>query len=475
MERYLRALLDAGAELYEVGGPVRDRFLNRTVKDHDYLVRHLTVQQLQKLLAPFGRTALVGKSFGVVKFNPFGVTAHEIDFALPRVERSTGTGHRDFDVDFDPELPVTTDLGRRDFTINAMAQSIVTDELIDPFGGKNDLDHRVLRQVFPQAFIEDPLRLLRAVQFAARFALTIEPVTWEAMRAHAALIATVSPERMATEFKKLLDAETPSRGFILMRDAGLLPHCLPELAALVGIEQDKMPGDDVFLHTMRVLDAARRDEAIEHAGDLDLLVAALLHDIGKAKTARYHEESKRVVFFGHQIVSKKLAARLIERLKLTTIGVNPARVTALIEHHMFETKAFFTDRAIRRFVSKVSPELIMLLVDLRIADNRGGKHPGGIKGVAKLKQRIAEEMAKKPPFGAKDLALNGHDLMGMGIPEGPRIGAVLAGLVDLVLDNPELNTREQLTALAMNMKDAVPTPREHAEEDSPHEQGNECA
>ncbi len=447
----VNALLEAGGEIYEVGGPVRDRLMGRKAKDHDLLCRHLSVKRISALLSRRGKVAAVGKSFGIIKFTPNEVPDITIDIALPRRERSTGAGHRDFDVDFDPEMPVEADLGRRDFTINAMAMAMDGKTLIDPFGGRSDLERGILRMVFPRAFEEDPLRLVRAVQFAARFNLQIEPGTWEAMKEFAPLVATVSAERIGEELAKLMTAPKPSVGFDLMLRSGLLERILPELMAVKGIEQDKQPGDDVFSHTMRALDAARGDEAVENKGNLDLMFAVLFHDIGKAKTARFHPPSKRVVFFGHQLVSARLARRIIERLKLSTIGLNSGRVLTLIESHMFETKASFTDRAIRRFVAKVGVDLIALLLDLRIADNRGGKHPHGIKGVLRLRSRIKEELAKKPPFGPKDLAVGGHDLMAIGLAEGPAIGAILAELVERVLDEPEFNTREGLLALARKM------------------------
>jgi tRNA nucleotidyltransferase (CCA-adding enzyme) len=202
---------------------------------------------------------------------------------------------------------------------------------------------------------------------------------------------------------------------------------------------------------MRALDAARSDNAIQHAGDLDLMFGVLLHDIGKSRTSRYHPEAKRVVFFGHQIASTRMARKWMKRMKLSTIGIDLDKVCNIIEHHMFETKAYFTDKAIRRFISKVGPELIFMLIDLRLADNRGGKHPNAIKGVLKLRKKVKEEMDRKPPFGPKDLAIGGHDVMKAGIKEGPMVGQALAQLVDLVLDNPELNTKEQLLALVENM------------------------
>lgn len=451
MFAYLRALKDAGGIIYEVGGTVRDRLLGHPSKDRDYLVCRLTIKQLQQILAPFGKVAQVGQVFGVVKFTPHQNPSQVIDFALPRRERSTGTGHRDFEVDFDPDLPVEEDLGRRDFTINAMAMNAETEEIIDPFGGKSDLEARTLRQVFPRAFEEDPLRLLRAIQFAARFGLSIDKETRASMKKHAKLILTVSAERIAEELKKLFLAHKPSVGFDLMSECGLLHEIFPEIEAIRGIEQDKQPGDDVYGHTMRSLDAARSDHAILGRGNLELMFSALLHDIGKSQTSRYHEPSKRVVFFGHQMASARMARKILKMLKIETIGVNPKNVVKLIENHMFETKAFFSDKAIRRFINKVGKDHIFMLIDLRLSDNRGGKHPQGIKGVEKLRKRIQDELDKKPPFGPADLAIDGHDIMDAGVPEGPMVGAILQELVDMVLDDPNLNTREQLLALVANL------------------------
>jgi len=443
--------MDAGGDLYEVGGPVRDRLLGKTVKDHDILCRNLSMKQITSTLAPYGKVAAVGKSFGVIKFFPHRASNLSIDIALPRKECSTGTGHRDFDVDFDPSISVEEDLGRRDFTINAMAMSLSDDRIIDPYDGRLDLENRVLRMVFPGAFSEDPLRLVRAIQFTARLGLTIETETWKSMCKNAALIGTVSSERISMEIIKLMDAPRPSVGFDLMFESGLLQHVLPELVAIKGIEQDKQPGEDVYDHTMRVLDAARSDPNVEHRGDMVLLFAALLHDIGKARTARHHPEAKRIVFFGHQIVSARLARRWMNRMKLTSSGIDTESVLKLIENHMFETKSFYTDRAIRRFISKIGKEIIFKLMDMRLSDNRGGKHPHGIKGVQKLRKRIRDEIAKKPPFGPGDLAINGHDLITMGLAEGPAIGRILKALVEIVLDDPALNERDKLLALTQKI------------------------
>lgn len=443
-EKFVHLLQQAGGEVFQVGGPVRDFFLGRPLKDNDLLVRRLPFEKLQELLQPFGRTALVGKAFGILKFRPKENPDIEIDIALPRRERSTGPKHTDFAVDYDPDLPVEEDLGRRDFTINAMARRLSDGLLIDPFGGGADLQNKKLRVVFEKAFEEDPLRLMRAVQFAARFELAIEPETWKLIRRHAELIRTVSDERIVEEIRKLMLAPKPSHGFDLMRECGLLDSVFPDIAKLVGVAQDKLPNDDVYGHTMRVLDAAASDEHIEHRGDLELLFAALFHDAGKAPTRKVDLAKGRVVFYGHQHVSKKMWKIWSRRMKVTTVGIDPENVATLVDDHMFETKSYYTDRAIRRFVAKIGIDLIYKLLDLRLADNRGGKHRNSIGGVLKMRKRVREEMAKKPPFGAKDLAINGHDLMALGIPAGPQMGKILAHLVEVVLDDPEKNTQETL-------------------------------
>jgi tRNA nucleotidyltransferase/poly(A) polymerase len=262
------------------------------------------------------------------------------------------------------------------------------------------------------------------------------------MKENAALIKSVSGERIVDEIRKLFLAKNPSIGFDIMDATGLLQYVFPEVSATKGILQDK--GHDVYRHTMIVVDAAAGDELIDHKGNIDLMFAALLHDVGKAKTARFVPDQKRIAFFGHQIVSKRIAMKRLAALKASTVGVNDENVATLILNHMFETKSFFSDKAIRRFVAKVGKDLIMKLVDLRVADNRGGKYPGGVGGVMKLKKRIIEELEKKPPFGAKDLAINGHDLMKVGVPPGPEMGAIIKAMIEIVLDNPALNTKEDL-------------------------------
>ena len=449
---FLQEITKAGGKVYEVGGTIRDSLLGIEHKDRDLLVAGVPMERLVETLKPFGEVFTVGKSFGILKFYPKKIPDLCLDIALPRKEVSTGAGHRDFQVDYDPSLPVETDLSRRDFTINAMARELGSEKLIDPFHGEVDLQGRLLRMVSKRAFEEDPLRLMRGIQFAARFNLTIEPETLEAMKSTAPLIKFVSPERIAEELKKLLTAEKPSVGFIWMEKIGLLKEVFPEISENVGVEQgNKLHKDDVFLHTMRVLDASRKDVAIPNADDLELMLSALFHDVGKARTKRFNKAKNRLTFYGHQTLSQKMARVRMNALKITTIGVNPENVCHLVENHMFQTKAFFSDRSIRRFVNKIGPDHILKLVDLRLADNRGGKYPEGIKGVLKLRKKISDELEKKTPFSVSDLAIKGTHIIALGIPEGPAIGKVLRALVEVVLDDPNLNTPEALTEKVQEM------------------------
>lgn len=445
--KFIQQLLESGGEVYIVGGNVRDHFLEIPHKDYDLLVRNIAYPFLTNILKSTGMLNQVGKSFGVLKFRPDENPEIEFDLSLPRVEKSTGTGHRDFTVDFNPGLSVEKDLSRRDFTINAMAINLSDGKLVDPFGGKRDLENKIVRQVFKEAFVEDPLRLLRAVQFSARFSFMVENETLNAMKTHANLIKTVSRERIAMELKKLFSAPRPSVGFELMREVGMLESIFPFLNKMIGVLQPMKKNEDVFMHTMKVIEAARLTPEMEKAGDLNLMFASLLHDAGKPATASFDEAKKTVTFYGHQIVSKRIAGKWLNEYKVSCIGVDTDKVLKLIENHMFETKAYFSDRAIRRFINKIGVDNIFDLIDLRIADKKGGRYPESMKGILNLRKRIRDEISKKPPFTAKDLAVNGFDIMNMGFKAGPIIGKIQKFLVEKVLDDPDLNTKEELSGL----------------------------
>jgi len=426
--------------IFEVGGAVRDRFMldGRAVKDRDYLVTGIPYDDLTGILKDHGRVDLVGSSFGVIKFtqSKSGVS-HTFDITLPRKEHSTGSGHKEFSVAFDPFMKVEDDLARRDFTINAMAFALDNEELIDPLDGRVDLQKRQLRMVYGNSFIDDPLRMLRAVQFAARFNLIIEPKTFAALREHASLIKTVSAERIAEELNKLLElAENPSDGFRLMQTSGLLKEVMPELDRCVGVDQ---PGGfhkyDVFEHTMHIIDECRPD--------LRLRLAALFHDITKPVHKRLVDNG--ATFYGHESSGARVARDVMKRLRYSNDLT--ADVMTLIERHMFTTDV--TDKGMRRLIKRVGVELIFDLLDLRRADVVAQGMGGTTEDVDQFEADIRAELDRKPPFVISDLEIDGNDLMKIfDLTPGPAIGRILDHLMDRVLDEPVRNSRPELELMA---------------------------
>ncbi len=343
-------------------------------------------------------------------------------------------------MDFDPNLPVEADLSRRDFTINAIAQDVRTGALIDVFHGQDDLRSRTLRMVFPSAFVEDPLRMLRGVQFAARFGLEVDPATFKAMRDSAHLMETVSAERIAEELNKLLTlAPKPSIGFLLMQKTGIMKRILPELEATVGVDQ---PGPfhkwPVFEHTLECVDAA--------PARLNVRWACLLHDINKPRCKVVTGD--RATFYNHDQLGAVTAKSILHRLRYSNDLID--QVSLLVEKHMFTTQV--TDKGLRRLIRRVGPELIFDLLDLRRADVYAQGKGGSTADVDELEARIRAEFDKKSPFGIKDLAINGTDLIReLGINPGPKVGKILHALLELVLDDPSQNSREQLLAESRNL------------------------
>ena len=437
--------ITARGQLYEVGGTVRDEILGMRSesKDADFLVTGIPYQELVSLLRKHGRVDIVGKSFGVIKFSPAGAhndASNQIDFALPRKEYSTGEGHRDFAVDFDHTLPVEDDLHRRDFTINAIARNVATGEIVDPLNGREDIKNRLIRYTSPNSFREDPLRMLRAIQFAARLGFKIEEKTYRSLCDNVKLIETVSPERIAEELNKLLvKADKPSIGFKLMQSSGMLSYVLPELQNTVGVDQ---PGPyhawPVFEHTIYTVDAAPKRLLVR--------MACLFHDVAKPQAKRLTDEGG-ATFYGHETYGARLGRIALERLRYSNDFI--ADVVTLVDRHMFTSDV--SDKGLRRLIRKTGLDLIYDLLDLRRADVVGQGKGGTTADVDELEQRIREEIAKKPPFGLGDLAINGNDIMReFNLAPGPEVGAVLNYLLEIVLDYPDKNDYETLKTEAKN-------------------------
>jgi tRNA nucleotidyltransferase (CCA-adding enzyme) len=438
-DKVVSAILKKG-KIYEVGGAVRDSMLRQgvPVKDRDYLVCGIPYNELSSILNKYGEVDLVGRSFGVIKFTQYRKrTRYTFDVALPRREFSTGPGHKDFKVDFDSSLKVEDDLLRRDFTINAMAIALDEQKLVDPLGGQSDLERKRIKMVSPRSFPEDPLRMLRAIQFAARFDFTVEPGTYAAIKENAHLIESVSPERIMEELNKLLIlADKPSAGFSLMHETGLLRHIMPEVEAMTGVDQ---PGGyhkyDVFEHTLYTIDAS--------PPILHVRLAALFHDIAKPETRRVLED--KATFYGHEKIGARVAAGILRRLRYSTEIIR--NVMTLVDKHMFTTGV--TDKGLRRLIRKTGRDLIFDLLDLRRADIIAQGMGGSTDDVDRFEKEVRDELEKQPPFNVRDLAVNGHDIKEtFNLPESPLIGRILNYLLEKVLDEPGDNVREKLITYA---------------------------
>ncbi len=444
LDALLEGALPAGS-LFAVGGRVRDEIRTaldgrpRPAKDLDYVVTGVALDELVRRLEALGRTDVVGASFAVVKLTVDGRT---VDVALPRRERSTGAGHRDFQVEFGAEVPLEDDLARRDFRMNMIARALPGGEIVDPYGGEADIRASRIDLLRPEAFEEDPLRMLRAAQFAARFGFTVSPQTMAAMRAAAPLVRTVSGERIHDELVKLLEAaETPSIGIELLRAGGVLPFILPEVAEGIGVEQNVYHAYDVYRHGLATLDATP-------PGDLVLRLAALFHDVGKPQTRTVEPEGTH--FYGHENVGEAMAREALGRLRFSSEHTDD--VARLVRNHMYANNPEQTPAAIRRFIRRVGVDLVPRQFALRHADIVGSGLPKRNDDNERFEARVYAELARKPPLSVKDLAIGGRDVVaiiaqleasGRGPFPKAKIGGALAHVLERLLDDPSLNRDEQ--------------------------------
>src|SRR5262245_48735229 len=295
------AVRDAGGRALVVGGWVRDRLMGHDSPDIDVEVFGVQPDRLRSILESLGRVEAVGESFQVYKLG-------EIDVSLPRRDSKSGRGHRGFVVVGDPEMSIDEAARRRDFTINAIAWDPLTEQYFDPFGGRADLGRRLLRVVDPATFPDDSLRVLRAIQFAARFELAVDEPTKTICRAIA--LDDLPAERVWGEFEKLLLARCPSIGFALALDLGVIGTMFPELQALVNCPQEPEwhPEGDVWVHTLQVIDRARaRIDDLERPQQLTVMLGAVCHDLGKPPTTAFIDGRIRSMDHEEQGVAPTLA------------------------------------------------------------------------------------------------------------------------------------------------------------------------
>ncbi len=468
VEDYVRSLeLDA----YVVGGAVRDALLGLDAKDSDFLVPGVDIDGLRAALAPYGHTdelTVAGRAVGV-RFYPHdrGVRNRApkgIELAPPRREISTGPGRHDFEIVVDPSATVETDLARRDFTINAMARRLVDGSLIDPYGGRDDLERRILRTVSTASFAEDPLRLVRGLRFISQLGLEPDEDTVQQMRDEAGNVAFVSGERVGGglasdglgELSKLLLGAEPARALRVARDTGVLVALLPEFERSIGFDQESRYHDlTVDEHTFEVVQAAA-----DAGAPLQVRLAALFHDLGKPYVAwrgidgRLHYYAKPgVAARSHEQASADLAVAAMSRLRYPT--ELRKRVTRIVRAHMLDPGRADPLRA-RRLLARHGAGVAFDLLDHKEADLRGKRRPGEAVPEAELDKlagfRAMVEQELTSPHRLRDLAIGGDDLLAAGYRPGPELGRTLRTLLDEVVRSPALNTREALLERAKELR-----------------------
>ena len=438
LQELLAALRAAGGRPYVVGGAVRDALLGLPVKDYDIEVFGLPSERLEGVLAAAGKLDAVGQAFRVLKLSGVAGVSGAVDVTLPRRDSKVGPGHRGIAVQGDPELPVTEAARRRDFTVNAMLYEPASGALLDPWHGRQDLDRRVLRAVDARTFGEDPLRALRAVQFAARYELEVEPAT--AALCAAMPIRELPAKRVFGEIEKLLlRARQPSRGLALLQAWGMLAVLAPELPPLAATPQDPgwHPEGNVWVHTLQVVDEAAAlcaDLAVDRPRQLAVMLAALCHDLGKVTTTRFEEG--RIRSRGHEEAGLQPTVAILDRWQVhTLLGYDVrAQVLGLVTQHLkpgqlYDERERVGDGAIRRLARKCEPELLYRVAKADCL----GRRPGRFEPVAMEWFRArarALDVALRPPAPI----LRGRDLLALGLVPGPQIGRVLQAVYERQLD-----------------------------------------
>jgi tRNA nucleotidyltransferase (CCA-adding enzyme) len=446
------AVRDEGGRALLVGGCVRDALLGLRPKDWDVEVYGVEPKRLRALLEKFGRVDAVGEAFTVYKLG------HDLDVSLPRRERKAGRGHRGFVIEGDPAMSVEEAARRRDFTINAILSDPLTDEHLDPYGGRADLERKLLRAVAPETFVEDSLRVLRAAQLAARFELDVDPATVELCRSID--LTDLPAERVWGELEKiLLQAPRPSLGFEWLAKLGATRQLFPEVHALVGVPQEEAwhPEGPCDVHTWLTLDRAREQiDDLPYAKKVTVMLAALCHDFGKPATTEFVEG--RIRSRGHDEAGVRPTISFLDRLKIFTLGGYDVRsqVVELVRLHLkpgefYRKREEITDGALRRLARRCELDLLYRVAK---ADSLGRNAPWvprekwyGAEAQEWFIGRARElEVEERPPAPL----LMGRHLLEMGLAPGPRVGEIARAVYEMQLDG-RVRTLEEAQAAAREM------------------------
>ena len=423
----LNKLKEEGFDAYIVGGCVRDKLLGLHPHDYD-ITTSAEPQEIKRVFKDF-KTVLVGLEFGTVGVL-IGETLYEV--TTFRIDGKYLNFRKPENVTFSKSL--REDLKRRDFTINAMAMDS-SGKLYDPFGGKKDLDDKILRAVGNPAerIREDAIRILRAIRFAGRLNLYIEDELFDAISFERKLLKKISPERIFDEFSKMITSERPSYYLLLMDETGVLDVIFPELKRTVGFSQFSPYHDKtLFDHLVCVMDEVKPD--------LALRLAALFHDISKVDTLSIGEDG-RGHFYGHEVLGADLVSEILKRYRVSNKIIDKVKI--LILDHM-KVHSEMTDKALRRQIKRVGRDNVLDLYDLLIADCKCTRIDRDASFIIKRKNRVKELLDEKEMKTEKFLEINGNDIKALGFSEGKIIGKILKDLENLVLDDPEKNKRDYL-------------------------------
>ena len=423
---------DAGGRALIVGGWVRDRLLGRPSKDLDIEIFGIPPERLIPMLSALGRVEPVGQSFPVYKLIRTGEDA--IDVGLPRRESKRGRGHKAFEVQGDPGMTLEDASRRRDFTINAISWDPLTDTYEDPFGGRSDLERRLLKAVDLTTFGDDSLRVLRAIQFAARFECTLDPET-------AALCRTIPlddlpAERIRGEIEKLLlQAARPSLGWSLALELGVIDWLFPELHALVGCEQEPEwhPEGDVWIHTLLVVDrASEMNRDLGRPQLMTVMLGALCHDFGKPATTAFVDG--RIRSLDHEQAGVAPTHAFLDRLNVHTVDGYDVRaqVVSIVAQHL-KPGAFFkagnvSDGAFRRLAQKVDLELLVRVARADCRGRTGSFDCSAMDWFVERARALGVQHQPPPPL------LLGRHVLALGVAPGPRVGEILRQIYELQLD-----------------------------------------
>ena len=442
-QRIAEAVREAGGRALIVGGFVRDRVMgamDNASKDIDIEVFGLPADRVRQILESLGRIEQVGESFQVYK-------SGDIDVSLPRRESKSGPGHRGFDVTGDPTMDLADAVRRRDFTINAIAWDPLTGEYLDPCDGRGDIDRRLLRIVDPATFGDDSLRVLRAVQFAARFDFSLDEVTRRLCRDTP--LDDLPAERVWGEVEKLLLAPRPSIGLALAMELGVVGKLFPEMQALAGCPQepDWHPEGDVWVHTLQVVDQARRRiDDLERPQQIAVMLGVVCHDFGKPPTTAVIDGRIRSMDHEEQGVAPTLA--FLDRLNVHSMEGYDVRqqVVGLVAQHLkpgawFKVRDQVGDGAFRRLAHKVDLELLARVAKADCL----GREPGRFDCTAFdwfLERARALGVEHRPPAPI----LLGRHVLALGLPPGPRVGEILKAVYELQMDGKVATIEDAIAA-----------------------------